>query len=305
MPRLNVPPVAAAIKTRQGRCHMKLFNYKKGNQICLAIKSDRGIIPVGNGADGAVPATMEQVIAGGQSSLRALEQLAQNASAVLPEEGLAYAPCVTHPEKILCVGINYTEHGNECHIELPTHPILFSKFNNALAAHHQRIRLPKTAVKFDYEAELVVIMGKEASNVSKQDALSYVFGYSVGNDLSARDLQLRTPQWLLGKTCDGFAPVGPYIVTADEIDPSHLDIRCEVNGEMRQHANTDRMIFDCATIISYASQYMTLKPGDLIFTGTPSGVILGYPEATQAWLKPGDTVSVTIEHLGTLTNVLG
>lgn len=283
---------------------MKLLNYKEGNQICLAIKSDRGIIPVRHDGNGTAPATIEQVIADGQSGLRALEQLEQEASSALPEDGLVYAPCVTNPEKILCVGVNYTEHGNECHFELPTHPILFSKFNNALAAHQQSIRLPKTAEKFDYEAELVVIMGKEACNVSKEDALSYVFGYSVGNDLSARDLQFRTPQWLLGKTCDGFAPVGPYIVTADEIDPNHLDIRCEVNGEIRQRSNTDRMIFDCAAIISYASQYMTLKPGDLIFTGTPSGVILGYPEAKQAWLKPGDKVSVTIENLGTLTNVL-
>lgn len=284
---------------------MKLLNYKDGNQIRLAIKSDRGIIPVENiGENSAVPATMEQVIAGGQDSLNALARFAQSAPATLPEDELVYAPCVANPEKILCVGVNYVEHSDECNFTRPTHPILFSKFNNALAAHRQSIRLPKTAVKYDYEVELVIIMGKEAANVSKEEALSCVFGYSVGNDLSARDLQMRTPQWLLGKTCDGFAPVGPYIVTADEIDPTHLDIRCEVNGETRQHSNTDRMIFDCATIISYASQYMTLKPGDLIFTGTPSGVILGRPEAEQVWLKPGDQMSVTIEKLGTLTNVL-
>ncbi len=284
---------------------MKLLHYKEGNQVCLAIKSTCGIIPVKNlaGHD-AAPTTIEQMIAGGESALRTLAQLEKSAAAVLPEDNLVYAPCVATPEKILCVGVNYTEHGNECNFELPSHPILFSKFNNALAAHNQVIRLPKTAEKFDYEAELVVIMGKEAANVSKEEALSYVFGYSVGNDLSARDLQFRTHQWLLGKTCDDFAPVGPYIVTADEIDPNNLDIQCAVNGEVRQHSNTSRMIFNCAAIISYASQYMTLKPGDIIFTGTPSGVILGQPAEAQKWLKSGDTVSVSIEKLGTLVNVL-
>lgn len=286
---------------------MKLLNYKEGNQIYLGIKSEHGIIPVNslNGnSDFVVPTTIEQVIASGESGLRILDRLAKNALSALPEEKLVYAPCVTNPEKILCVGVNYSKHGKECNMALPSHPILFSKFNNALAAHNQIIFLPKTAEKYDYEAELVVIMGKEASNVSKDEALSYVFGYSIGNDLSARDLQFRTNQWLLGKTCDCFAPVGPYIVTADEIDPNHLDIQCEVNGKVRQTSNTSRMIFDCATIISYVSQYMTLKPGDIIFTGTPSGVIFGCPEAEQEWLKPGDRVSVSVEKLGTLVNVL-
>lgn len=284
---------------------MKLLNYKENGKICLGIKNGRGIIPVKNpGGNNTLPTTMEQVIASGKNGLRALEQYAKDAATALQEEKLVYAPCVTGPEKILCVGVNYTEHGNECNFELPAHPILFSKFNNALAAHNQVVRLPKTAEKFDYEAELVVIIGKEASSVSKEDALSYVFGYTVGNDLSARDLQFRTHQWLLGKTCDDFAPVGPYIVTTDEIDPDHLDIQCAVNGEIRQHSNTSRMIFNCASIISYASQYMTLKPGDIIFTGTPSGVVLGYPEGKQPWLKSGDTVSVSIEKLGTLVNVL-
>ncbi|HWP51508.1 MAG TPA: fumarylacetoacetate hydrolase family protein [Clostridia bacterium] len=284
---------------------MKLLNYKEGKQIYLGIKSEHGIIPVKySDANSVMPTTMEQVIASGESGLRALELLTKNAASALPEENLVYAPCVTNPEKLLCVGVNYIEHSNECNFGLPSHPILFSKFNNALAAHNQAILLPGTAEKYDYEAELVVIIGKEASNVSKDEALSYVFGYSIGNDMSARDLQFRTRQWLLGKTCDHFAPVGPYIVTADEIDPNHLDIECTVNGEVRQHSNTSRMIFNCAAIISYVSQYMTLKPGDIIFTGTPSGVILGRPEAEQKWLKPGDIVSVSIENLGTLVNIM-
>ena len=201
-----------------------------------------------------------------------------------------YAPVVTKPEKIICVGLNYADHAKEANMDIPDYPVLFSKFNNALAAHKQVISLPKKAEKFDYEAELVIVMGKEATKVSKEEALSYVFGYTVGNDFSARDLQFRTGQWLLGKSCDDFAPIGPYIVTSDEIDPQNLEISCKVNGEIRQSAHTRDMIFDCATIISYLSQYMTLKPGDLIFTGTPEGVIVGYPEEQQQWLKSGDEV---------------
>ena len=156
----------------------------------------------------------------------------------------------------------------------------------------------------DYEAELVIIIGKEASKVTKEEALSYVFGYTVGNDLSARDLQSRSSQWLLGKTCDNFAPIGPYITTAGEIDPNNLNIGCKVNGVVRQAANTKDMIFDCATIISYISESMTLKPGDIIFTGTPGGVILGYPKERQQWLKAGDEIEVSIQHIGTLANRL-
>ena len=134
--------------------------------------------------------------------------------------------------------------------------------------------------------------------------MSYVFGYTVGNDLSARDLQFLTGQWLLGKTCDGFAPNGPYLVTAKDVNPDDLDISCEVNGSVRQSANTNQLIFDRATIISYVSKYMTLKPGDIIFTGTPSGVILGQPQDEQEWLKAGDEIKVSIEKIGTLVNMM-
>lgn len=286
---------------------MKLINFKVGEQIRLGIKGDQGIIDVesavaANSYDG--PATMEQVIKSGDKGLAKLAELADKKMKTIPEEEIIYAPCVINPEKILCVGLNYISHGEECNMNIPESPILFSKFNNALAAHNQVIQLPKLAEKFDYEAELVIVMGKEAANVSKEDALSYVLGYTVGNDLSARDLQFRSGQWLLGKTCDHFAPVGPYLVTSDEVDPNSLDIQCEVNGEIRQSSNTRHMIFNCAAIVSYISQYMTLKPGDIIFSGTPSGVILGYPEAEQRWLKSGDKVVVSIEKLGSLVNIL-
>jgi len=215
-----------------------------------------------------------------------------------------FAPAVLNPEKILCIGLNYAAHAKESKLPIPDYPTLFSKFNNALNAHKEPIVLPDTAYKYDYEVELVIVIGKTAHMIDKEDALDYVFGYTIGNDFSARDLQMRTPQWLIGKTFDGFAPLGPYIVPAAEADPAHFHVQSFVNGELRQDSNTNDLIFDCATIVSYLSQYMTLKPGDVIFTGTPSGVILGYPEDQQVWLKAGDTVTVKIDGIGELTNTL-
>lgn len=286
---------------------MKLVNFKVGDQIRLGIKVEEGIIDVEQAAAEyalEVPRTIEEVITSGEKSVADLAKLMKKKVQSIQEEKITYAPCVTNPEKIVCVGLNYLSHGDECKMDIPTTPVIFSKFNNALAAHNQTILLPKVAVKFDYEAELVIVIGREAINVSNEDALSYVFGYTIGNDLSARDLQLCTGQWLLGKTCDNFAPIGPYLVTADEVDSTNLEVSCKVNGVLRQSANTSDMIFDCATIISYLSQHMTLKPGDIIFTGTPSGVIFGYPEDQQQWLKSGDEIIVSIDKIGRLVNIL-
>jgi 2-keto-4-pentenoate hydratase/2-oxohepta-3-ene-1,7-dioic acid hydratase in catechol pathway len=286
---------------------VKFIQFKVGEQVRLGIKTENGIIDVEQTAtllSLELPTKMEQVIAGGEEVLKQLAELTKQEVSLISEEEIVYAPCITQPEKIICVGLNYADHAKESNMDIPTYPVLFSKFNNALAAHNQIISLPKTAEKFDYEVELVIVIGKEAVNVSKDEALSYVFGYTVGNDLSARDLQFRSGQWLLGKTCDHFGPIGPYLVTADELDPRNLNIECKVNGEVRQSANTRDMIFDCATLVSYLSQHMTLKPGDIIFSGTPEGVILGYPEAKQVWLKSGDVVQVSVENIGTLVNIL-
>jgi len=286
---------------------MKLINFKAGERIRFGVKTAQGIIDVEKAASTHslnVPTTMEKAIAKGEEGIAQLTQLTSKNPETISEAEITYAPAVLNPEKILCVGLNYVDHAKESNMEIPTYPVLFSKFNNTLASHNETIPLPKNAVKFDYEAELVIVIGKEASNASKEEALSYVYGYTVGNDLSARDLQFRTPQWLLGKTVDHFGPIGPYLVTADEIDPSKLDISLKVNGKVCQSANTAQMIFDCETIVSYVSQHITLKPGDIIFSGTPEGVVMGYPEGQQQWLKTGDKVEVYIENVGTLVNVL-
>lgn len=286
---------------------MKLLNFRKGNETRLGIKTEKGIIDVENAAYAnsmKAPVTMEQVISGGERALKELKEILKKDDEPVDEKNIIYAPCITNPEKILCVGLNYKPHAEECEMKIPEEPVIFSKFNNALSAHNDTVKLPKAAYKFDYEAELVIVMGKEAKNISAADALSYVFGYTTGNDLSARDLQFVSGQWLLGKTCDGFAPIGPYLVTADEVDPCNLAIQCEVNGKILQSSNTSCMIFNCAAIVSYISKFMTLKPGDVIYSGTPNGVVLGYPEHQQVWLKSGDKITVMIEKIGSLTTTL-
>ena len=279
---------------------MILLTFKKNDTYALGIKMEQGVIDVGASSPHA-PATMDALLAAGQAGLDILAALAVNVSPadMLDESGLEIGPCVPHPGKILCVGLNYRRHAAESGMDVPKTPVLFSKFNNALAAPGDEVSLPAVGVQYDYEAELVAVIGKEAKNVSEADALGYVLGYCNGDDLSARDLQFVSSQWLLGKTLDRFMPIGPYLVT-DIADPQTLAIRCWLNGEKRQDSNTSDMVFTVAQIISYASQYMTLYPGDIISTGTPEGVILGMKE--KHWLKPGDEVTVEVEGLGRLTN---
>jgi len=219
---------------------------------------------------------------------------------LLDESTLTLAPAVVNPGKILCVGLNYAKHAAESGMEAPKQPVLFSKFNNSLAAHGEDVPIGDLE-QVDYEAELAVVMGKHAKNVSVADALEYVFGYCNANDLSERKLQFVSGQWLVGKTLDKFMPLGPYLVTADAAgDPANMAVRGWLNGELRQDSNTNDLIFSVAECISYASHYMSLAPGDVISTGTPEGVILGMKD--KVWMKPGDTYSVEIGKLGTLTN---
>jgi 2-keto-4-pentenoate hydratase/2-oxohepta-3-ene-1,7-dioic acid hydratase in catechol pathway len=253
------------------------------------------------------PATMDDLLQNQAGpSLNALVDAALKSKAAqkafVKEESIEYGPLVTHPEKIVCIGLNYRRHAQEIGAPIPKEPVLFSKFNVALNHHNGSIKLPvAVAKKFDYEVELVIVMGKEAKDVSEADALSYVAGYATGNDFTARDLQLETGgQWLIGKTPDQFAPLGPYMLTADQVDPDNLKLECRVNGETRQSSNTSDMIAGTKHIISYVSRHITLRPGDIIFTGTPEGVIQGKPKDKQVWLKAGDKIACSVEKLGEL-----
>jgi 2-keto-4-pentenoate hydratase/2-oxohepta-3-ene-1,7-dioic acid hydratase in catechol pathway len=294
---------------------MKLVTISKEGKHVLGVKIEQGIIDLENALkespNNRVHTTIMEVIEGGTQAITALEDYIAN----LPSEGetnylkneedIKWGPCVTQPNKIICVGLNYRKHADETNSPYPEVPILFNKFNNALTGHKCEIAVPKVTQRLDYEVELGVVIGKEAKYVSKENALDYVFGYCTANDFSARDLQKRTNQWLLGKTCDDFSPLGPYLVTADEVgDPNQLQLTTYVNGEKRQDSNTSDMIFYVDEIVSYISQHMTLTPGDVILTGTPEGVIIGSPREKRVYLKPGDIVTVEVEKLGALTNIL-
>ena len=281
---------------------MKLVQIWKDNRPALGIQTGGGIIDVeAEAARRGVSASadMKQAIAAGSQGLARLAELAADAQCYT---NAPLAPVVTGTDRIFCIGLNYRQHAKECDLPLPPAPVLFNKFSNALAAHGDCVRLMPDYKEYDYEAELVIVMGKPARDVSEAEALDYVFGYTCGNDLSTRDLQFaRGNQWVLSKTFDGFAPVGPCLVPAGELDPNNLDISSVVNGETRQNSNTSDMIFNVQQIIADLSHHFTLQPGDLIFTGTPQGVMHGYPADKKNWLKPGDRVDVTIQGIGTLT----
>lgn len=206
-----------------------------------------------------------------------------------------------NPGKIICVGRNYVEHAQEMKGDIPDHPVLFAKFPNALIGPEDAIEKTPLTEKLDYEVELVVVIGKRANRVKREDAYGFVAGYTIGNDTTARDLQKRTPQWLQGKSIDRTTPIGPWIVTKDEMThPDQLTVRTYVNGEKRQDSNTEKFIFDIPYLIEFISHLMTLDPGDIILTGTPEGVAAGMDE--PKFLQVGDTVTLEIEQIGTLEN---
>ena len=276
---------------------MKLCNIVLGGETHLAIDTARGMV---DATAAGFAGDMDQVIRG--TGLDELSGIAMDESLPLVEAPV-YANVVNKTGKLVCVGLNYRAHASGIHMKTQDYPVLFSKFDNALVPAGTDVTLPPWESSYDYEAELVIVMGKTTWNVSPEEAKDYIFGYTCGNDFSVRDAQMRSGQWLIGKTMPGFGPCGPGIVTADSFDPeSGKQVRSYVNGVLRQNGSTDEMIFSCAQIVSYASKYIRLEPGDLIFTGTPSGVAL--EEQEKVWLKPGDLVDVYIEDIGTLTNRL-
>ena len=299
------PAAAPKLQTTK---NMTLTMLQTPMGLSLGVRTDKGIIDVGAAAQAfklAAPASTDEIISGAYDAA-ALKTVIDKAKAaggkyLVAENAAKYGPCVTEPSKIICVGLNYRAHAAEANEKLPKEPILFNKFNSALNNHGGTIVVSKEPGKnFDYETELVAVIGKTARNVSEADALSCVFGYCTGQDFSERDQQMRSGQWMLGKTGDGWGPIGPWLVTADQVDPENLNLTTKVNGEQRQSSNTKNMIFSVKQIVSFASRYMTLEPGDLIFTGTPEGVIIGYPPEKRVWLKAGDKIVSSVEKLGDL-----
>ena len=209
---------------------------------------------------------------------------------------------ITNPKNIICIGLNYADHIEETSLATHDFPEIFMKTSNALASHQDTVLIQDENLHYDYEGELVIVIGKAGKNITRDQAKEHILGYTVGNDVSARTLQFRGTQWILGKSLDNFAPIGPTIVSPNDFDFDNATITTTVNGEVRQQAKLQQMLFKPDVIIEFVSQYITLQEGDLIFTGTPSGVVLGKNESKYSWLKPGDTVTVTITGIGTLEN---
>jgi 2-keto-4-pentenoate hydratase/2-oxohepta-3-ene-1,7-dioic acid hydratase in catechol pathway len=230
---------------------------------------------------------------------RALDRLRAEPVDDLPavEESVRLGPCVGSIGKIVCIGLNYSDHAVESGMEVPDEPVLFMKATSAISGPNDEVVIPVGGSKVDWEVELGVVIGAPAKGVTPADAGRHVAGFCVINDLSERSFQLEgTGQWVKGKSADTFAPIGPWLVTPDEVEPGALDIWLEVNGERRQDGNTRTMIFGAVELVAYVSRFMSLQPGDVISTGTPPGVALG--SAEPAWLQPGDVVRLGISGLG-------
>jgi len=281
---------------------MKLCSYYEGETVQAAAVTDGGLIPL---ESLGINLSVTEIIKAGESVLSDITSaLAKCEVSPRKPESVEYAN-VTEAGKLLCVGLNYNSHAIETGGEAPKYPVYFSKFNDALCTTGHDVYLPEWQRCYDYEAELVIVIGKTAWHVSEEEAEDYIFGYTVGNDLSARDCQFLSNQWLSGKSMPDFAPTGPYIITKDSFNPEKSNrIVCRVNGETVQDGDTSDMIFNCREIVANASKYFKLQPGDLIYTGTPAGVILGKPKGSRVWLKKGDVVEVNIEGICTLVNRL-
>ena len=291
---------------------VRLTNIQTSGGVSLGLEHDGGVLHVvatANALGLPAPRDMDELLqAGLGAQLKTmLDALAARpaAAVVLKLDDVRFAPLVTRPEKILCIGFNYKKHAEETNTPIPQEPPLFAKYANALNHHGGVVSLPtKVDDRFDYETELVIVIGRRCKDTPWETALDYVAGYATGNDVSARTRQTATSQYGAGKGSDGFAPVGPWLKPRGLVaDPNKLRIQTWVNGEPRQDWTTEDMSFNCRQLIGYCSSLMTLKPGDLIFTGTPQGVIFGEkaPPEQRRWLRAGDEVVSSIEGLGELT----
>lgn len=272
---------------------MKIGRFSHQGQIGIGVVSGDRIHPIA-GAPGMI--ALIEDFAAWRHRIAALEA----ASDGIPLAEVKLLSPIERPGKIMAIGLNYADHAAEAAMELPTEQLWFAKAATAINGPFDTIDLPKVSTALDYEAELVIVIGKRCRHVSRADAASVIFGFCAGNDVTVRDWQFKTSQFILGKSFDTHAPIGPWIVTGDTIDPSDLEISSSVNGERRQHSNTKYFIFDVAAIIEHLSKVMTLEPGDLIFTGTPAGV--GAVMKPPKWLVAGDLVKVEIAGIGAIEN---
>jgi acylpyruvate hydrolase len=282
---------------------MKLMMFEKSGGPTLGLVEGDSVMDLA-AADASLPKDLASLIAAGPSALAGVKAAAGKApaSAKLPLKSVKAALPIARPPKFICVGLNYVLHAKEGGHPIPTYPSFFMRVPTSLNAAGAPVIRPKVSIQLDYECELTIVIGKGGRHIPEAKALDHVFGYTLFNDVSVRDFQRKTTQWTPGKNFDATGPLGPWIVTADELPPgaSGLRISTRVNGETMQDSNTSDMIFSTANIVATLSEFMTLEPGDLIATGTPSGV--AHARKPPAWMKAGDTVEVEVEGIGVLSN---
>ena len=277
----------------------------------LAFRNDEGrpALGVRVGKDELVDITalglsgsLDELLRQGDAGFQKVRDAVARAGARRPLAGIRYLPPVLNPGKAFAIGLNYKDHAAESNFETPKFPVVFQRYASSWVGHDEPLVRPRVSVQFDYEAEFVAVIGKAGRYIPTDRALDHVAGYSIFNDGSIRDYQLRTNQWMLGKNFDNSGSFGPEFVTADELPPgaAGLQLKCRLNGETLQDANTSDMIFDVATLVSVCSEAMELQPGDIIITGTPAGV--GLARKPQLWMKPGDVCEIEVEGLGVLRN---
>lgn len=282
---------------------MKFMMFEKGRGAALGLVVGGTVIDLG-AADVSLPKNLKSLITAGPAALTAVNAVAAKAPATAKLALASVKPAlpIAEPGKFICVGLNYLEHAKEGGHAPPTYPSFFPRFNSSLVPAGGKVIRPKCSIQLDYECELTIVIGKGGRHIPEEKALEHVFGYTLFNDVSVRDFQRKTTQWTAGKNFDGTGPLGPLVVTADELPPgaSGLTIMTRVNGETMQLSNTSDMIFSTARCVAILSEIMTLEPGDLIATGTPSGV--AHARKPPTWMKAGDTVEVEVEKIGILKN---
>lgn len=283
---------------------MKLVTFQFGAELRPGVLTTRGgrevIVDLQN-ADPMLPGSVLGILEGGPAALAQASAAAEAAKETRDATSVKLAAPIPNPGKILCIGLNYADHAAESGQPLPDYPIVFSKYSNTVIGSGDAIILPKVTDMVDYEAELGFVIGARGRHISEADALDYVAGYLPINDVSARDYQERVSQWTMGKSFDTFAPMGPALVTSDEVgDPHKLAIRLWIGAEVLQDSNTSQLIFSVPKLVAAISEVMTLEPGDIVSTGTPPGV--GAARAPQRFLRAGETCNIEIEKLGILSN---
>ena len=274
---------------------MRLVSYRSERGDRAGILREDGIVDCWDGLGGGGESVRGLLASGRLGELEAIEGPAQEAELLVP---------VPDPEKIICIGLNYGAHAAEAGLDPPSSPTIFGKYRNALVADGATVPLPGASAKVDFEAEIAFVVGSRAKEVDEANALDHVAGYTLLNDLSARDLQFATPQWMAGKVFDGSAPCGPALVTADEAGPHDaIEFALDLNGERMQASSTSDLIFGVPALVAELSKLMTLEPGDIVSTGTPSGV--GSTRDPRVWLQPGDEIVISSPQLGELRTTIG